>query len=667
MVKLMRRLVVNLIAVLVCLQGFSQEIITGLYRNPVVQAKFAEISRQDPYAHYGFSAGDLDTIPVNMPFIDDFSALDVFPSDQRWIDRYAFENDDFPVFPVNIGAMTLDAINDSGKMYPEATPGPATFIADHLTSRYIRLDSVFAPVPKKLTPADSVYLSFYYQPQGRGKAPQFNDTLILQFLVKPAHDTVLPGGQLFRVPDQWQRIWYSNGLSLDTFYVRYNKWFVRVMVPITDTIFFKKKFRFQFYNYVSLASSAEPSWQSNTDQWNIDEVYLNYGRNRYDSVIPELRFIQRPSYLLKKYASMPYPQYCDDPTNELRDTLDVLMSNRDLIPHMSSYSYEVTQPGGSFSKSYPGGNYNIQPYNISPYVTYQKFAHPEMPFLLPINNTDSAVFLITHKVRDINAGSTIGDTVQMLQKFYNYFAYDDGTPEASYGLTPAGSKLAVGFKLNKSPDTLRAVRFYFNQTLSEASERFFFLCVWNDNAGKPGDTVYSDYVFPYYADSLNKFITYHINPPLAITGTFYVGWIQVTGDNLSVGYDRYNNSSQNTFFNSYGIWTNSAFSGSLMIRPVVGKPIPVGINDIPTPSGRIAVFPNPCTGNTLNIKTADDFPEKTGDLSFFFIHDMMGRVLSQGTVAKTIDVSNLRNGIYFLEIRNRSGYRTGTTKILISR
>ena len=166
----------------------------------------------------------------------------------------------------------------------------------------------------------------------------------------------------------------------------------------------------------------------------------------------------------------------------------------------------------------------------------------------------------------------MGDTMQAYQKMYNYFAYDDGTPEASYGLTPAGSQLAYRFKLDKSPDTLRAIRMYFNRTLSNTSMQWFKLCVWNDNGGKPGDTIYAELVMPRYADSLNKFVTYHIYPPLSITGTFYVGWIQTTADNLSIGFDRYNNSQPQIFINTNGTWTNSAFTGSLMIRPVVGKP-----------------------------------------------------------------------------------------------
>jgi hypothetical protein len=657
----MRFFIIIIISLFAGVAGFTQEILTGLQINPVVKAKATELNRMN-YFNAGY-----DTIPISMPFFDDFSANNVFPSSERWIDHFAFENDDLPVYPINLGALTLDAINDSGNMYQNAVPGPMNFIADYLTSRYIRLDSVFTPAPQALSPADSVYLSFYYQPQGRGKAPQKSDSLALEFLVVPAHDSIIPGDTI-PVPDLWRRMWFANGMPLDTFYMKHNKWFMQVMIPVTDTAFFKNTFRFRFFNYVSLASSSEPSWQSNTAQWNLDNVYLNKGRNLSDTVYPELRFVYRPPSLLTRYESMPYPQYCDDPTNEIKDTIDILMTNRDVLEHMSSYNYYVTNPGGSFSKSYSGGNYNIQPYTINPYVTYQKFAHPAVPFLIPISQADSAVFTMRHVISSGSPGSMIGDTIQGYQNFFNYFAYDDGTPEASYGLSPAGSQLAYGFSLNLSPDTLRAIRMYFNRTLSNVSQQFFYLCIWNDNAGKPGDTIYSDLVMPRYADSLNKFVTYHLFPPLVITGRFYVGWVQTTDDNLSIGFDRYNNSQNEIFWNSYGVWNNSSYAGSLMIRPVVGKPIPLGIGDITHSDVDITIYPNPCNTGALHLLAPESLEHRrVSEDGIIIISDLLGHVRVKTGYRKEIDVSSLANGLYFLEIRDRSDMRVGLSKFIISR
>ena len=656
------RLIISFLLLFISLNVSAQEILTGLQLNPVVMERAREL------ANMKADVSGKDTIPVTIPFFDDFSHGEVFPSSDRWIDRYAFVNTDFPVYPINIGAVTLDAINDSGRMYPAAVPGPQTFIADYLTSRYIRLDSVFLPFPKKLMISDSVYLSFYYQPQGRGLPPEATDSLILQFLVKPGYDSITATDTI-TIPDEWKKVWGSMGTALDTFLLERGTYFEQAFIPITDTAtFFKKKFRFRFYNRVSLASSAEPSWQSNCDQWNIDNIYLNSGRNYRDSIYPEIRFIQRAPTMLKNYESMPYPQYCDDPTNEIKDTLNILISNRDIIDRNCSYSYNFRNESGSFSKTYEGGNHTIKPFYTNGYVTYPPFAHPPLPYLFPISGADSASFLMSHYIRDNTPGSGFGDTIQAYQNFYDYFAYDDGTPEAGYGLTPTGAMLAYRFKLNKSPDTLRAINIYFNRTLSGYNQQFFFICVWNDNAGLPGDTIYSDLVFVRFTDSLNKFVTYHMTYPLRLTGTFYVGTIQTTNDNLNIGYDRYNNHQAEILYNVAGKWITSSYTGSLMIRPVVGKPIPLGIGETAKEVQKLAIWPNPCTGLTLQVSMPGISGQEMQERGCQFrITDLVGKVRATGTTTGTLEISSLTPGIYFLELTTRSGSARATGKFIVAR
>jgi len=637
--------------------SFAQEVLVGLEFNPVVQAKAEEINKlRNP-------SNGLDTIPISVPFFDDFRESTVFPSDERWIDNYAFVNTDIPVYPINRGTVTLDAISDSGQMYSNAIPGPATFLADHLTSRYIRLDSIFIPSPRALSPADSVYLSFWYQPQGRGKPPHVNDSLLLHFLVKPAWDSISPIDTT-HFDDLWEEIWKTEGMSLDTFYLRNNQYFVQVMIPITDTQFFKKTFRFQFYNYVSLASSAEPSWQSNCSQWNLDNIYLDINRSASDTLKPEITFIERPPSMLKNYSSMPFPQYTDNPTNEMADTLDILMSNRDLQNHNSSYGFSMKEVNGAWQYEYNGGEYVMKPFYSYGYITYVPFAHPPVLQLFPVSAADSALFLITHQVQAVD-GSLLGDTMQAYQRFYNYFAYDDGTPDAGYGLTPAGSMLAYRFKLNKTPDTLRAIQFFFNRTLSGNNVNFFYLTVWNDANGKPDQVLYQELVLPKFADSLNKFVTYHLDPPLRISSTFYVGWEQTTDDNLNVGYDRYNNSREQVLFNTWGFWLNSAFNGSPMIRPIVGKPIPLGITEKKETIVKMNVFPNPVSGEAVMISLPATL-DKTGTYTLR-LYNVYGQEILKQPFSGTVNISNCTSGIYILTLSAPSGQVISSAKLIVNR
>ena len=81
----MRFFIITIIALFTGVAGFSQEILTGLQTNPMVQAKVLELARMKS------TGAGLDTIPVNLPFFDDFSANAVFPSNLRWIDHYALK------------------------------------------------------------------------------------------------------------------------------------------------------------------------------------------------------------------------------------------------------------------------------------------------------------------------------------------------------------------------------------------------------------------------------------------------------------------------------------------------------------------------------------------------------------------------------------------------
>lgn len=636
--------------------GWGQEILTGMQSNPRVQQRYQEMQK-----HYtGRPASDAS--PMSMPFYDDFSYDSVYPASTLWIDNYSFVNTDIPVYPPNTGAVTLDAIDANGLMYPNAEPGPNPFIADHLTSRYIRLDSVFTPVPRKLTAADSVYLSFFYQPQGRSRNyPLKMDSLVLRFLVAPARDSITPTDTI-HFPEIWKKVWYSNGMSLDTFrYYNNEKYFVQVMIPIRDTmLFFKKTFRFQFFNYVNFAAPPEYSWQSNCDQWNIDNVYLNMGRSMNDTVYPEIRFMDRAPSMLRNYESMPYPHYTASPETEMADSVSVIFSNRDTQVHSCRYTYKVTGAVGSFSKSYASPNFNVQ----SVYATGPVTLHPTVSWFYPVTQADSAVFLMQHTVHDNAPGSVYGDTIRRNQNLFNYFAYDDGTPEASYGLTPAGSMLAYRFNLNK-PDTLRAIQMYFNHIYSSTSQLpYFYLCVWNDDVGTPGDTIYSKFTIPFYSDQLNKYYTYHI-PPLPVNGTIYIGWIQTTADNLCLGFDTYNNHSNQIFYNTSGKWYNSAFSGSLMIRPVVGKPIPLGIDDKNPVSASFEFWPNPCHDHRLNLRLKKDGTSSAEGYRIM-IANLAGQTLVSQRFSEQIDLGTLGQGMYFVYLIAPDGSRTAVRKLIVS-
>lgn len=359
---------------------------------------------------------------------------------------------------------------------------------------------------------------------------------------------------------------------------------------------------------------------------------------------------------------MPYTQFCNNPSNEMIDSLSIPLTNRDTNTHSVKYSYSVTQPGGSFTKSYQSPSINLLPYfqYAFSYITY-----PPIPFTFPISSADTSLFEVTHIVRDLAPGSTYADTITGYQAFYDYYAYDDGTAEAGYGLKGTGASMAYRFKLNKSPDTLRAIRIYFNHTLDTANIQLFYLTVWNDNSGRPGDTIYSRAVVTQYSDSLNKFTTYRLERPVKISGAFFVGTIQTTDDNLNIGLDTYNNSASNLFYNVTGPWLASSISGAPMIRPVIGKPLPLGIADLSSEKGNIRVYPNPCSTGQVHISLDGSGTIQDKESWTITISNLTGQPVYQSHKPNVIDVSSLPEGIYFIEAQNVKTQQNLVSKLVL--
>jgi len=150
-----RRLIPYLILIF-CFAGYvsGQELTIGLQSNRLLKDNPA-----------GQAKGLADD-PVELPFFDDFTGSSCLPSPHLWTDNFAFINNSYSDRQITIGIATLDALDETGKLYERATPDG--FEADHLTSRPINL----------MYPAsDNIRLSFWYEAGGLGDAPESADSL----------------------------------------------------------------------------------------------------------------------------------------------------------------------------------------------------------------------------------------------------------------------------------------------------------------------------------------------------------------------------------------------------------------------------------------------------------------------------------------------------------
>ncbi|MEO6883812.1 MAG: T9SS type A sorting domain-containing protein [Bacteroidia bacterium] len=638
--------------------GHAQyEILSPLHYNPAVAAKWHEqMVRKHHQTNYtqGLTTfkdtvvhPTLDSVPLvpndtlSLPFLDDFSKDTVYPDQHLWMDKYAYVNPDFPIAPVTIGVATLDGLNAQGYPY-NFNSVSGSFAADQLTSNPINLGT-------PLTAADSIYLSFYYQAQGRGISPKTSDSILLEF--KAPNQPTQP----------WKEVWFHLGYSP----APTDSAFHLVMVPITDTAYLHNGFQFRFQNYASLNGPF--------NQWNIDYVYLNKLRSQTDTVFKDVAFVYKPQSLIQPYESMPWEQYT---TANMRTSVNTYIRNNDNAVDNTSYYYDIRDAYKNVLYTYPVGSINVNPYSAGGYDNYAPQAHPPVSYQFPLL-IDSTNYQVEHVLNTTPDFDRSNDTIRAYQVFKNYYAYDDGSAELAYGLNQAFAKLAYRYVLNVA-DTLLGAQIYFDPAGVNTAIYSFRLAIWADAGGIPAST-------PFYIDSSNvpiyqpngyfMFDTYnlkrgdssrtylHLN-----AGTYYIGMIQEFAQPLNIGFDENTDSHTNLYYNVTGTWQQSGFQGSLMFRPVFGNfdTIPaLGVKELSMNSNLISLFPNPA--NTfIHINCSSSLLLNTLNIT---IYDAFGRnVLSNSAfkINETLDISALSAGIYFVKIQDEKN-NFSVKKLVITR
>lgn len=580
------------------------------------------------FEKYGYRSSS-DTL--ELPFFDDFSNSYIYPDSTKWADKFAFINDGYADSLVSIGVATLDALNERGEVYPTLPYGNSD-VADFLTS---------LPINLEYTISDSLYLSFYYQCGGNGNIPELRDSLALQFY---SVDN-----------DEWKRVWSVNGgTSMHNFEL--------VMVPIKDTIWLKKGFRFRFVNYASVSSNYEPSWQSNVDIWNIDFVMLDKNRNSNDTIINDVAMTKNLGHFLKEYSTIPWNHLKAYGARDIfNDSITFAYIN-----HENSITHNVNRQYKVFNTRDNSGVYsniddsdNIHPLELIEYT--KRFG-----YYYNTTDEDSAEFLIRANIKtDITQERSYlrwNDTVRYYQKFYNYYAYDDGTSERGYGITGQGtanSSLACQFKTYIA-DSLKGVYIYFNHTQNTGNVKYFYLTVWGDDNGKPGNILVKKMgVRPEFNGEINGFVYYPLDTAIYINDTFYIGWTKTTDDMLNCGLDINNDAHKHIFYNVSGEWEQSSISGAMMVRPVFGYEVRPSGDAITTETIKpeCDIYPNPTT-DKINITSELE-------ISDVQIYDNLGKLVLHSHES-TINVGHLPQGTYFVRIySDRNIYNT--KKIIIMR
>lgn len=579
-----------------------------------------------------------DTLPI--PFIDDFSDITIYPDTGLWADNNAYINSSFCIKPLTLGVATLDAIDSTGKLYENASF--KSFIADRLTS---------LPLDIELPINSNVFLSFLYQPGGYGDVPEEKDSLVLQFYDK--NENV------------WNSVWRASYSEKDTtvYEISANdtlKWkpdtfpkvlFKNVIIPINEQTYLVKGFQFRLLNYASLVDDPDLGEISNSDFWHIDYVKINKNRFPGDTILNDVAFYNSLPPLLKNYTSMPWDHFVTSVNafNEWRGRTNLYVRNNydEQIGFERSKSFTDLKNKITVSRYTGGDSLNALSNIALPDVLPGSFSD-----LFQKGPEDSARYELKAYLTTDEEDHKENDTVSRIQEFYNYYSYDDGTAELGYGISGQGSinaQIAIKYSTYKI-DTIRAVYIYFNRALNDANDVNFFLTVWNDNDGQPGDTVYNrsliDY-HPKFSAKINKFQRYDLDSIIVVEDVFYVGITQAANTFLNIGFDKNTVRNDRTFININGTWNNSKFAGALMIRPVFGHELPPVTHVQQINQKQIRIFPNPAS-HFINIEMPLNEPEHE---LHFLIYNVHGKLLKKGHLnTRSINISELETGMYILRI-----------------
>jgi hypothetical protein len=171
-----------------------------------------------------------------------------------------------------------------------------------------------------------------------------------------------------------------------------------------------------------------------------------------------------------------------------------------------------------------------------------------------------------------------------------------------------------------------------------------------------------------YSPTLLGFHTYMLDTAILVNGTFYIGWEQQTGDNLNLGYDRYNDAEQNTFYYTAlaGDWYGSVYQGALMMRPVLGKQFEFAGIEEPAPvAGSITPYPNPINGNRIGFKCTGKYENSAETAGFSVsIYNLTGVELFSGSFRPSVDIPLLSPGLYIISVRDQNRQIISVSKLI---
>lgn len=549
-----------------------------------------------------------------------------FKSEVLWTDNYAYINRQYAYLPPSLGVATLDGLNEKGRRYNLNVP-TSWGRADYLTSVKIDLSGK--------RPLDSIYLSFYTQPQGFGDYPNPKDTLLVEF-----KDSTGTWNVVYRILHADARVKLDSTLKFKLHFIA-----IPEEIFAGDPFYFHSNFQFRFSNYATLTG--------NNDHWHIDYVRMDAGRNTLDTIINDIAFQYDLPTILKNYTLLPAKQFRG--IIDIRDSITAYNNNNNPTNNtLTTYRIECKNVNtNSFLYQSPTA------IPFTPSYNFKMVSYPGASYTVPTTMPDSTI--ISVKYFTGASGLRTNDTAQIRQLFFNEIAYDDGSAEMAYGIQGNGiKKVAMKYKI-PFQDTLAALKIMFTNIDKDVSNLIFNLNVWSNivdgnSTEKIIKTISNQKA--HYIDTLNQFYVFGLDTPIIVKDSFYIGWTQTDENNLQIGYDRNSELGlPNTFIYTDNTWkkSNILLTGSPMIRALLDgtrdyRPKNTsGIEESTSINNKLDfnLYPNPSTDYVV-------FEVNKNEKIQFEIFDLNGKMVSKNEFRNTHreELSQYTKGIYLVRFYN---------------
>jgi hypothetical protein len=575
-----------------------------------------------------------DTLHTNFPFWDDFSGSSHQPNTQLWLNsENTFISANISIEPPTYKAASLDGEDAQG--YPYSTDEYDFGPTDHLTSQLIDLSG--------FTAEDNLYISFFWQLQGRGENPDPDDRLELQFKDNE---------------NGWHTVWQQNGEAGTTIEFKQI-----TPIKIEQEQYFHKNFQFRFQSFGRMAGKV--------DNWNLDYIYLDKDRSPADTTYLDRALSTPANSIFKDYHAIPAKHFFDSPEVYLQEAqasffnLDVAiqpLTFSALLKDMKSGQVLDTLNYNSEIRPIPRGlerrdlNINkVNPDNL-PQITNEEtemLEERKLELSLFLNrsgdtllsNSDNSSYYSHIDFRK-------NDTLRTIYSLEDYYAYDDGSAERTSGLNQRNGRLAQQYIVANGA-YLSHIDIYFPQTGKGSTGVPIELMVWQKLENENTQPLYTQNATVQYI-GVDSAYSYELSRPVWVEDTFYIGYRQTVGDYLLVGLDKNTNNGEKIFFKTSGGWAqNEKVEGSLMLRPRFAQgmdEITLGTDKDKRP--KLTIFPNPSNGLFF----------LEGRFNLIKVYNAQGalvrQVSYQGDDTHVIDLSDQPEGIYLVWVNRKEGSYT---------